>query len=128
MSFPKSPLDLFPYPRDPRSQPIATDIDNGVYVYVQDVLGVIHVLPDGSHRHPKVLGNAESALYAGDLRIESGEIIDLTNLSGTFQFDDPDGLIAVAEQLLNQGFDFAEDAIRFFPNDGSLPLILNMEP
>jgi hypothetical protein len=128
MSFPKSPLDLFPYLRDPRSQPITTDIDDGVYVYVQDVQGVIHVLPDGPHHHPKVLGNVEPALYAGDLRIEFGKIVDITNLSGTFQFDDPDGLVAVAEQLFDQGFAFAEDAIRFFPNDGSSPLILNMEP
>lgn len=128
MSFPKSPLDVFPYPRDSRSRPITTNIDDGVYVYVLDTLGVVHVLPDGPHHHPKVLGNAEPALYAGDLRIELGEIIEITNLSGTFQFDDPDGLVAVAEQLFDQGFDFADDAIRFFPNDGSLPQILNMEP
>ncbi len=66
-------------------------------------------------------------MYAGDLRIESGKVIDITNLSGTFKCDDPDGLIAVAEQLLDQGFDFGEDALRFFPNDGSPPVILNME-
>jgi hypothetical protein len=63
----------------------------------------VYVVPDAPHIHPKVLGNAEPALYAGDLTVRASRIIDLTNLSGTFQFDDPDGLLAVADQLLKQG-------------------------
>jgi hypothetical protein len=124
MGQPKSPLDSFPYQRDPRSQPIGTAIDDGNYVYVQDVSGTIYVLPDGSHMHPKVLGNASPAMYAGDLRINVKRIADVTNLSGTFQFDDPQGLLAVANQLEAEGFVIEDGAVRFFPIDGSWPYIL----
>jgi hypothetical protein len=124
MGRPKSPLDRFPYPRDPRSQALVTAIEDGNYVYVQDVDGTIYVLPDGSHMHPKVLGNASPALYAGDLRIEMKRIADVTNLSGAFQFDDPIGLLSVAMQLAAIGFDVEEGAVRFFPMDGSPPYIL----
>jgi len=120
----KLPLDTYPYPRDPRSQPIAPDIADGLYVYVQDAGGTIFVLPDGSHMHPRVLGNAASALYAGDLRIDKSRIVDVTNLSGTFQFDDPQGLLQVATQLESLGFAIESGAVRFFPMDGSAPSIL----
>ena len=124
MGQPKSPLDSFPYERDPRSRPIAPNINDGVYVYVQDVDGTIYVLPDGSHLHPKVLGNASPAIYAGDLRIENGRIADVTNLSGTFQFDESQGLLSMAVHLEVLGFVVAEGAVRFFPMDGSPPCIL----
>jgi hypothetical protein len=117
-------LDGFPYQRDPRSQVLATSIEDGNYVYVQDIDGTIYVLPDGSHMHPKVLGNAALALYAGDLRIEMSRIMDVTNLSGTFQFNEPQGLLAVATQLAAVGFFIEEGAVRFFPTDGSPPYIL----
>ena len=58
------------------------------------------------------------------LTIRNGRISDLTNLSGTFRFDDPDGLIAVAEELERQGFTLLPDAVRLFPYDGSQPIIL----
>ena len=120
----KSPLDSFPYQRDPRSQALSADIEDGNYVYVQDVDGTIFVLPDESHVHPKVLGNGSSALYAGDLRVKNKRIVDVTNLSGTFQFDDPQGLLSVANQLAVLGFSVEQGAVRLFPMDGSPPYIL----
>ena len=114
---PKLPLDLFPYQRDPRSQPLTVATEDGNYVYTQDLDGTIFVLPDGSHVHPKVLGNASPAIYAGDLQIKMGLIVDLTNLSGTFQFDDPQGLFRVALQIELLGIVIADGAVRFFPMD-----------
>lgn len=81
-------------------------------------------VPDGPHLHPKILGGGKPALYAGDLTVHHGKIIDLTNLSGTFQFDDEDGLRKVAHQLRQQGIDIEVGAVRFFPPDGSAPVIL----
>jgi hypothetical protein len=124
MSQPKSPLDSFPYARDSRSQPIAHGIADGNYLYVQDLEGIVHILPDGGHLHPKILGGGAPALYAGDLQIKDGEIVDVTNLSGTFQFDEPEGLLVVARQLAALGFKMKEGAVRFFPMDGCRAYIL----
>lgn len=124
MRQPKAPLDSFPYQRDSRSKALTTIVGNGLYVYVQDVDDTIYVLPDGGHLHPKVLGNGSPAIYAGDMRINDGRIADVTNLSGTFQFDDPQGLLAVATQLEVLGFVVEVGAVRFFPMDGSPPCIL----
>src|SRR5438105_1157264 len=99
----KAPLDRTPYPRDPRSAPLGPGLADGLYVYVRDAQGVVFVLPDGPHMHPKVLGGALPAEYAGDLTIEAGRVVDLTNLSGTFQFDDEGGLRATAQQIRAQG-------------------------
>jgi hypothetical protein len=82
------------------------------------------VVPDGPHVHPRILGGGQPAQYAGDLTIQNGRVVDLTNLSGTFQFDDEAGLIGVAEQVKRQGVDVEPGAVRFFPADGSLPVIL----
>ena len=71
-----------------------------------------------------VLGGVQPALYAGDLTIEDGAVTDLTNLSGTFQFDDEAGLKSVAEQIRRQGMAVEIGAVRFFPADGSRPIIL----
>jgi hypothetical protein len=120
----KAPLDKTRHPQDPRSAPLASGVPDGLYVYVQDVQGIVYVLPDGPHIHPKVLGNAQPALYAGDLTIENGKVTDLTNLSGTFQFADETGLCSVAAQIRNQGLTVQVGAVRFFPADGSPPLIL----
>ena len=119
------PLDQTPHPRDPRSREISPGLPDGNYVFVQDESGSIHVLPDGPHTHPRVLGAARSAKYAGDLRIEGGTIRDVTNLSGTFQCDDPDGLRDVAFVLRGLGFVVRPGAVRFFPQDGSRPIILH---
>lgn len=120
----KRPLDPTPYPRDPQSRPITPGLPDGGYVYVQDGCDVIWVLPDGPHRHVRVLGNAEKAMYAGDLTIQHGKIRDVTNLSGSFQFDDPDGLLHVATVLEGEGLAIASGGVRFFPMDGSRPVIL----
>ena len=120
----KFPRDRRPVRRDPRSQPIHVGIPDGNYVYVQAGDGVIWVLADGPHRHPRVLGGGSPATYAGDLVIEHGRIKDVTNLSGTFQFADPTGLVAVALELERLGFAVDHGAVRFFPQDGSLPKVL----
>ncbi len=80
--------------------------------------------PDGPHMHPKVLGGARRASYAGDLTIEDGAVADLTNLSGTFQFRSRAGLLDVARQLEGQGLTIKPGAVRFFPPDGSRPVTL----
>lgn len=118
------PLDTKKYARDARSQPFRVGLDDGLYVYVQDKSGLIFVLPDGPHRHPKVLGNGEPALCAGDLTLLNGSITDFTNLSGTFQFDDPLALLAAADQLEAQGANFRKGAVRYFPMDGAKPQVL----
>ena len=58
------------------------------------------------------------------MTIRRGRVVDLTNLSGTFQFDDEDGLRAVAAETRKQGLKIAKGAVRFFPADGSPPVIL----
>ncbi len=124
MSLPKLPLDPFPYKRDSRSRRISHDLADGIYVYVQDLAGDVYVLPDEGHVHAKVLGHGAPALYAGDLQMVSGKIIDITNLSGTFQFDDPQALRSVADRLVQLNFAITEGAVRFFPMDGSTPYII----
>ena len=84
----KSPLDTTPYSQDPSSRPANASIPDGGYAYVQDLSGIVHALPDGPHVHPRVLGGGQPALYAGDMTVHGGRVVDLTNLSGTFQFDD----------------------------------------
>jgi hypothetical protein len=120
----KSPLDTFPYPQHPRSQPMTPGVEDGGYAYVQDANSIVIAVPDEPHVHPKILGGGLPAMYAGDLTIHNGKIIDVTNLSGTFQFDDEAGLLAVADQLRSQGFVVEVGAVRFFPPDGSMPVIL----
>ena len=117
----KLPLDATPYAQDGRSRPADADLRDGLYVYVQDEFGVVWVLPDGPHLHPKVLGGGRAAMQAGDLRIENGRIKDLTNLSGTFQFEERAGLLAVADELRKQGLEIEAGAVRFFTWDGSRP-------
>lgn len=120
----KSPLDPTPYPRHKRSRPIDGQIADGGYVYVRDSAGMIWVLEDGPHRHVRVLGGARPAMYAGDLTVEDGRIKDVTNLSGTIQFDDPAGLLDVAEALESVGLRIEPGGVRFFPMDGSTPRVL----
>src|SRR5438552_1608246 len=119
----KLPLDTTAYPQDPRSMPISMATADGGYVYVQDAHGIVYVVPDGQHLHPKVLGGGQSALYAGDMTIQGGRVTDLTNLSGTFQCDDEQGLTDVAAELRRQGLTLETGAVRFFPPDGSRPKI-----
>lgn len=118
------PLDPTPYPRDHRSQPIRVGFADGGYAYVQDVDGTIYVVPDAPHVHPSILGGGRPAKYAGDLTIDHDKIVAITNLSGTFQCDDPDGLLEVAAELRRIGFVVESGAVRFFPQDGSRPRVL----
>jgi hypothetical protein len=74
--------------------------------------------------HPLVLGGGRPAMYAGDMTVRSGRVVDLTNLSGTFQFDDETGLRDVAAELRRQGVVVEHGAVRFFPADGSRPVVL----
>jgi hypothetical protein len=119
------PFDPLPYPADPNRRIAGHSLLDGLYAYVQDETGTVWVLPDQPHIHPKILGSGRSAMYAGDLSIHSSEVIDITNLSGTFQCDDPAGLLAVADQLRWQGLRIRPGAIRYFPADGSAPRVLS---
>jgi hypothetical protein len=74
--------------------------------------------------HPKVLGGGRPAIYAGDLTIRGSRVVDLTNLSGTFEFDDEDGLRDVAAEIRRQGLQVEVGAVRFFPADGSRPVVV----
>lgn len=113
------PLDPFPYTQDPRSRKLHSELRDGDYVFVADRHGEIYVLPDGPHLHSKVLGNGEPASYAGDMTIENGVITHLTNLSGTFQFDDPAGLRDVCERCRAVGYLIRPQAVKFFdPESG----------
>ncbi len=114
----KRPLDKLPYPQSPDSRPLTIGEVVGRYVYVVDLQDTIHVVPDGSHEHPKVLGLAQSALYAGDLRIDRpGQVAEVTNLSGTFQFSSQHSLCCVAKHLHQIGFTVGK--VKWFPPDGS---------
>ena len=118
------PLDPTPHPRHPDSRPAGPGLPDGGYVYVRDGGGVVWVLEDGPHRHPRVLGGGTFALYAGDLTVRGGAVADVTNLSGTFRPADPDGLLAVADALEAAGLPMSAGAVRFFPRDGSRPFVL----
>lgn len=63
-------------------------------------------------------------MYAGDMTVRGGPVIDLTNLSGTFRFEDADGLLAVADELVGSGLALDPGAVRLFPLDGSRPIIV----
>lgn len=121
----KEPQDPTPYPQHKLSKKLSADLKDGNYVFVQSIENEIWILPDGPHRHPRILGNATAVKYAGDVRVENGTILDVTNLPGTFLCDDPDGLIEAAECFRQAGLILAAGAVRFFPPDGSRPLILN---
>lgn len=120
----KPPIDSFPYPRDPRSARLQKGIASGTYVYARDTDGEIWVLPDGPHLHPRILGGGRSAEYAGDLSLDGDIILELTNLSGTFQFDDASGLLKMATDLERLGFHVLSGVVRFFPIDGAPPWTL----
>lgn len=91
---------------------------------MRDANGVVQVVPDGPHMHPKVLGGGTPAIYAEDMTVRGGKVVDLTNLSGTFEFDEEDGLREVAAEIRKQGLVIEVGAVRFFPTDGSPPVVL----
>ena len=100
----RPPLDRFPYQRHPASRPFGPDLALGLYVFVQDAAGIVHVIPEmEGHLHPQVLGGAEPAEAAGGLKVEAGGVIvEVDNFSGTFQFG-PEIFPQVIEALARQG-------------------------
>ena len=119
----KPPRDACPYPQSSESRQLSRTASIGHYVYVVDVNDVIHVAPDGSHMHPRVLGSAWPALYAGEIFIDrDGNVDEVTNLSGTFRFKSQSSLCCVASELRRLGFSVG-DVVRY-PADGSSPVIL----
>lgn len=120
------PRDRYPYPKSPSSRPLSVNIPAGRYVFVVDVETVIHVAPDGLHMYPKVLGNTYPARYAGELFIDQpGNVDEVTNLSGTFQFKNRRALCCVAAGLRLLGFTVGD--VVWFPPDGSYPVVLACE-
>src|SRR2546425_9148736 len=97
------PLDTTAYPQDPGSCLAHPNLVDAWYCYVQDQHGMIWVLPAGHRVHAKVLGRGQEAMYAGEMEIQAGRIQKVTNSSGTFMPDDPQGLLDVARQLKKQG-------------------------
>lgn len=55
---------------------------------------------------------------------KSGVVVKLTNLSGTFQFDDVDGQRDLASELRAAGLSVALGKVRLFPHDGGSPFIV----
>ena len=100
----RPPLDLFPYPRHPESRPFGPDLGPGLYVFVQDETGDVHVvLETEGHLHPRILGGAQPVAAAGGLKLSPGGVIlEVDNFSGTFQFG-PEIFPLVLEALARQG-------------------------
>jgi hypothetical protein len=100
----RPPLDGYPYPRHPDSRPFGPDVPAGLYVFVQDEFGVVHVLRETEgHLHPRVLGGATAAAAAGGLKVDAGGVIvEVDNFSGTFQFG-PEIFPQVLDALDRQG-------------------------
>lgn len=73
--------------------------------------------------HPRVLGNAEPALYAGEISIDQiGSVDEVTNLSGSFRFQSKRSLCCVASGLIKLGFTVGD--VIWYPADGSAPVKL----
>ena len=89
----------------PLSRPLTMSGKPGRFAYVVDTDEIIHVIPDGLHVHPLILGLAQEVLYVGDLTIETAGVVgEITNLSGTFQFKSQRSLCCVVEHLHQLGF------------------------
>ena len=120
------PLDPTPLPPHPEVFEFNVLTSDGLYVYARSDFGRLLGLPDGPHRHPRIPGGGRSAMYAGDVEIEGGQVVELTNLSGTFRCDSRSGLLDVAEAFCAVGLRVLPGAIRFFPSDGSPPVTLSL--
>jgi hypothetical protein len=102
------------FPKDPRSKPVTGPLDPGEYVYVQDADGVVNVLPQGDHIHPKVLGGGQPAAAAGEIIVDAnGVVTEINNISGTFQHE-ACVLGAVKTALEKAGLKVAADALKPF--------------
>gem|GEM_PF-1608411 len=126
----QEPLDLRTYPRDPRARILTSQCSSGRYVYAVDEAGTIWLLPDSAaHLHPKILGSAKPARYAGEVVVAAGEVLELTNCSGTFQFQDEAGLIVVAHLMMNCGLSICPSAVVLHYFDKvSRPKVLDIPP
>lgn len=122
----KPPLDQKDYERDRRTQEMRPPLPDGRYVYVQDGQDQVWVVPDVEpHLHPKVLGHRHLAKYAGDLTLRNGRITDITNCSGTFQFDEAEGLRDVVKVLRKTGWILEAGSVRLFSHSqAQRPIIL----
>jgi hypothetical protein len=97
------PQDTTRYRRHPDSRRFSPDLDPGVYVYVQACDGIVWVLPEGPHLHPRVLGRTRPAVAAGELTVEAnGRVVLINNLSGTFRCR-PVSLFTAVGGLVAQG-------------------------
>jgi len=102
------------YPRHTQSAPVSQQTKPGSYVYVQDANGVVHVVPNGPHLHPTVLGNGQRAAAAGEIVIDSkGVVTEINNISYTFQWGE-ETLPGVQSALEALGIKVAPDAIKPF--------------
>jgi hypothetical protein len=73
---------------------------------------------------PVLAGERDAPAGVGRIGLVDFDVVDLTNLSGTFQFDDENELRDVAAELRRQGLTVEQGAVRFFPLDGSRPVTL----
>jgi hypothetical protein len=102
------------YPQSPLSKPANPLIEPGEYVFVQDADGIVHVVPNSPHMHPRVLGGGQPAAAAGEIVVDAnGVVTELNNISGTFQHS-PGVLNAVKEALERAGIPVDPNAIRPF--------------
>jgi len=104
-----------PDPRHRRhreSRRFTNDLPVGDHVFVQDIFGAVHVLRQDQqpgHAHHVVLGRARPAVSAGELILgDGGVILEINNLSGTFQCA-PDSLFTAVGGLVRQGAIFNND-------------------
>lgn len=90
----------------------SSTLPEGEYVFVQDANEEVWVLPNGPHYHPRKLGNATPVAAAGEMIVgHDGEILEINNLSGTFEFG-TEVLAGVVNWLRLQGARIGDDAVR----------------
>ncbi len=99
--------------RHRESRQFSRDLPAGDYVFVKDAFRVVYVLGQDQqpgHAHHVVLGRARPAASARELVLgEGGVILEINNISGTFQCA-PDSLFAAIGGLVRQGAIFNNDS------------------
>jgi hypothetical protein len=109
----KIPADLFRYAAHPTSRVLSAGVEDGTYVFVQDIRGIVHIADNGPHMHPQVLGNATAVASAGEITIQNGVVVEINNLSGTFK-PAASTLNKVGAAVEQQGLTVSPDAIKPF--------------
>lgn len=107
------PADLFRYAKHPTSRILGPGVEDGTYVFVQDVQGTVHIAQNGPHMHPQVLGNATAVASAGEITIQNGVVVEINNLSGTFR-PAANTLNQVQKAVQSQGLLVAPTALKPF--------------